>query len=56
MFRAIQYVERPWPKLQSGLRIATKTKLRNGSGYLPVQRLKINAAFVPPKPKEFDSA
>ena len=24
--------------------------------YLPVQRLKISAAFVPPKPNEFDSA
>src|SRR5262249_38831313 len=24
--------------------------------YLPVQRLKISAAFVPPKPKEFESA
>ena len=24
--------------------------------YWPLQRLKINAAFVPPKPKEFESA
>jgi hypothetical protein len=39
-------------RLLNGPRWLDQTKKR----YLPDQRLKINAALVPPNPKEFDSA
>ena len=33
-----------------------KQTTRNVKSYFPVQRLKMSAAFVPPKPKELESA
>ena len=51
-----QCIEIPRPKSYSGLRMTTKKKHERPKDYLPLQRLKINAAFVPPNPNEFDSA
>ena len=54
---AIQYIEVLRPKSESRPQNDKKRKnAREAEDYLPLQRLKINAAFVPPKPNEFDRA
>jgi hypothetical protein len=37
-------------------RMTTKKNAPGAADYFPVQRLKISAALVPPKPNEFESA
>jgi hypothetical protein len=48
----------PSPDLKQHLRKKKNCGLRKTQRtlYLPVQRLKINAALVPPNPKELESA